>query len=189
MAGSPRTVIVGLGNPVRADDGVGLAVARELRHLLVLHPVAGVSVRTGERAGFELLDLLRGADRAVIVDCLEMPSPRPGRVRVLAPDDACGAARLVGAHDLSIGAVLDLARLLRMPMPDTVELIGIEAADTTTIREGLTPAVAAVVAPVARWLHDRLALDSLRDITLHAALRRCEAIEESYGDAPCAGRP
>jgi hydrogenase maturation protease len=172
MAGRPRTVVIGLGNPVRADDGVGLAVAGELGRLLALEPIEGVAIRTSERAGFELLELLSGAGRALIVDCLEAASPRPGRVRLLTVQRVSGAARLVGAHDLSIGAVIELAHLLGVPMPEHVEILGIEAADTTTLVERLTPAVAAVVGPVAQWLHTRLVLDRSPDVPLapHAVL-------------------
>ncbi len=157
MPDSPRTVVVGLGNPVRADDGVGLAVARELRRLLEEAPVDGVVVRTSERAGFEILDLLDGVDRAVIVDCVEATSRQPGRARLFSASDVRGSARLVGGHDISVGSALELGRLLDLDMPDAVEIVGIEAEDTTSLQETLTPAVARAVPLVARWLHRRLA--------------------------------
>ena len=141
---------------MRGDDRVGLAVAEELERLLREDPIEGVIVRTGERAGFEIIDLLAGADRAVIVDCLDVPSPRPGRVRVLAAADVSGSARLVGGHDISFGAALELARLLGIGMPAHVTIVGIEAADTTRLGEDLSPGVADAVLRVAAWLHREL---------------------------------
>ena len=153
MSSSERTVVLGLGNPVLRDDGVGLAVVSALRGMLAVAPIPGVDVLASTRAGFELIDLLHGYASAVIVDCLTLPDPEPGRVRCLDIDAVGGSARLVNAHEISIGTAFRLAEQMGIPMPRTVRIVGIEAADTSTIAEGLTPEVAAVVAPVARQIH------------------------------------
>ncbi len=161
MSPLARTVIVGLGNPLRGDDAVGLAVADELEHLLASHPLGGVVVRATDRAGFEMIDLLGGVNRAVVVDCFQARSPRPGLVRVLRPTDVAGSARLVGGHDLGVTEVLELAALMHVSMPERVDIIGIEGAETTEVQCGLTPNVALAARRVAAWLHLglRLGLD------------------------------
>jgi hydrogenase maturation protease len=161
MAAFDRTVVLGLGNPLRGDDGVGLLVAQKLAGLLSLCPIHGVSVRTAERAGFDIIDLLSGAHGAIVVDCLEVPDAVPGRVRVLATGEVRGSARLIGGHDIGLGAALELGRLLGLPMPQHVEIVGIEAGETTALRQGLTPAVAVAATRVAEWLHAGLRLDRL----------------------------
>lgn len=156
MEGSGRTVVLGLGNPILSDDGVGLAVAGELKRLLAVAPVRGVDVLASTRAGFELIDLLRGYARAVILDCIVLSDPQPGRVCRLTLDDVSGCARLVNAHELSVGTAFRLAEQMGVPMPREVEIIAVEAADTSTIAEGLTPAVQATVSPLAREIHESL---------------------------------
>lgn len=153
---SGRTVLLGLGNPVLRDDAVGLAVAAELKRLLAEVPVRGVDVLASTRAGFELLDLLRGYTRAIIVDCIVLPDPQPGCVCRLTLDDVSGCARLVNAHEMSVGTAFRLAESMGIPMPGEVEIIAVEAADASTIAEGLTPAVQASVRPLAREIYDRL---------------------------------
>jgi len=143
---------------MHGDDSVGLLVAGKLRDLLATRPVDGVVVRLVERAGFDLIDVLADADNIVIVDCLDLPSPTPGRVRVLAPADAKDSARLPGEHDIGLGVALDLGRLLGIRMPETVAVVGIEGGDTTVSGEDLTPAVARTAANVAAWLHMGLRL-------------------------------
>ena len=150
------TVLVGLGNPVRGDDAVGLLVAAAVERLLAGRPVPGMRVVTSTRGGFELIDLLAGAGRAVVVDCLDVPEARPGRVRVLSLDEVAGCARLVGSHDIGLASAIELGRLVGVPMPERVEIIGIEAAVGDRIEEGLSPEVAAAVPLVARWIHRRL---------------------------------
>jgi len=156
------TVVLGLGNPVRFDDAVGLRVAEALERLLAEAPIPGVQVFNSTRAGFELIDLLAGADHAILVDCLEVPDAVPGRVRRLTLDDVAGAARLVGAHDITVGAAFELARASGIAMPATVEIIGVEAGDTMRIEEGLSPEVAAAVPRLAREIHERLKEDRSR---------------------------
>jgi hydrogenase maturation protease len=156
MSTGGRTVVLGLGNPVLSDDAAGLAVAAELQRLLAEAPVRGVDVLVSTRAGFELIDILRGYARAVIVDCIVLPDPRPGRVCRLAVDDVSGCARLVNAHEMSVGTTFRLAERMGVPMPGEVEIIAVEAGDASTIAEGLTPAVQATVGPLAREIYDRL---------------------------------
>jgi hydrogenase maturation protease len=132
---------------------VGLAVVAALKKLLEAAPIPGVDVLASTRAGFELIDLLRDYRRAILVDCLTLPDPQPGRVRRLGLDDVAGSTRLVNVHDLSVGVAFQLAERLGIPMPMDLEILAVEAADTTTICEELTPAVAAAVAPLSRDIY------------------------------------
>ncbi len=151
-----RTIVIGLGNPLLSDDGVGLRVAALLQELLQADPVAEVTVVTSTRAGFELIDLLAGTKEAIIIDCLDVPDAEPGRVRRLDVQHVAGAPRLVGAHDLNLAAAFQLAAAMGISMPDSVEIYGVEAAETRRFSERLTPAVEAAAATLARDLHARL---------------------------------
>ena len=141
--------MLGLGNPLRRDDAVGLKVATEVERMLRAQPLPGVRVLTSARAGFELIDLLVGATHAVIVDCLELPDPTPGKVHRLSLMAFAGSARLVGMHEISVADAFEFARRLSIEMPRTVEIIAVEAADTMTLSEEMDPRVAAAVEPAA----------------------------------------
>jgi hydrogenase maturation protease len=153
----PDTIVVGLGNPVRYDDAVGLRTAEAVARLLDADPVPGVRVAVSTRAGLELVDLLTGAARAIIVDCLAPADPVPGRVHRLTPDDVAGSTRLIGAHDVSIGDALALARVAGVPMPESIDIYAVEVGDIDRIGEGLSPEVAGVIPTLARRIHRQLA--------------------------------
>ena len=153
---APCTVVVGLGNPVRYDDAVGLRTAEALARLLRADPVPGVRVVVSTRAGLELVDLLTGATRAIIVDCLAPAEPEPGRIHRLGPNEVAGSTRLVGAHDVSVGDALALARAAGVPMPHTIDIYAVEVADIDRIAEGLSPDVARAVPVLARRIHRQL---------------------------------
>lgn len=148
--GKVDVVVLGLGNPLRRDDAVGLKIAADVERMLLEKPLPGVRVLTSARAGFELIDLLAGATHAVIVDCLELPDPTPGKVHRLSLEAFAGSARLVGMHEISVADALELARRLKIQMPRTVEIVAIEALDTYTLSEEMDPRVAAAVEPAAR---------------------------------------
>ena len=158
-----HTAVLGLGNPILCDDAVGLRVAEELERLLSADPIPGVVVMQSTRAGFELIDMLSGFHHAVIVDCLQVPEPVPGRIRELSLADFSGSARLNSAHEVNITTAFTLARQMGAPMPQTVEIYAIEAGDTATFTENLTPQVAAVVGPLAQQLLSSLSRAAVSD--------------------------
>lgn len=159
------TVVLGLGNPVVSDDRVGLAVAAEVRRLLEQSPIPGVEVRESHRGGLELIDLLSGFRRAILIDCLSVPDPSPGRIRKLKLNEASGSARLMNPHEIGIGDAFALATRLAIPMPEFVEIYAVEGADTLTLSESMTPCVAAAVEPLAReiWRELKKGLESGRE--------------------------
>ena len=164
-----KVVVLGLGNPVLGDDAVGLHVAAQVEQLQREKPVDGVTVLTSARAGFELIDLLAGFTHAVIVDCLEVPDPAPGRVRRLGLSSVSGSARLVGVHDIGLADAFELARTLRVEMPRTVEILAVDGGSTRTLSEEMTPLVAAAVAPLARAVHARVG-EWVRGVDLTAGM-------------------
>lgn len=180
----PHTIVLGLGNPVRRDDGVGLAVAEAVRESLTDAPLPGVEVAISTRAGFEIIDLLHGCVHAVIVDCLDVPHPKPGRVRRLDLNAVAGAPRLVDAHGLSLPLAFRLAERLGIPMPTQVEILGVEAADCLTLGETLTPAVQAAVIPLARNILVRLALACKRQAVARKAASHRACIARTPSDPP-----
>jgi hydrogenase maturation protease len=119
---TPRRLrIVGLGNALRGDDAVGLAVARRLRELA---PAADVIERSGEPAG--LLEAFGdGAEEIVLVDAVSSGAP-PGAVHRL---DASVAALPIAAgastHGLGLAETIELGRALGR-LPARLIVYGIE---------------------------------------------------------------
>jgi len=77
------TLILGVGNLLLSDEGVGVHVARRLQ----AGPLPEeVEVLDGGTGGFELMDVVRGKERLVVVDCLAAPEP-PGTIVRATPDE------------------------------------------------------------------------------------------------------
>ena len=92
-----KTLILGLGNAILSDDGVGIYVVRELRDRVNRREVE--VVETG-LAGLRLLDLLTGYDKAIIVDAIESGEGSAGDIYRLTPIDFEAAKHLSSVHDM-----------------------------------------------------------------------------------------
>lgn len=138
-----RTLVLGLGNPILRDDGVGIRVARGLQPLLAGRP--GVDVDEDFWGGLRLMERMIGYDRAIVIDAMA-PGGEPGRIRILAPDSA-PTQRSASAHDVNLPTALELGREAgaHLPATDQILLIGIETADVLHFGETCTPEVEAAV--------------------------------------------
>ena len=150
-----RIAILGLGNPVLRDDAVGLAVTEELESLIADNPITGVDILASTRAGFELLDLLTGYDKAIIVDAFLSTDPQPGRIKRMGMADITGNARLNCVHEINLGTALALAEKLGIPMPGHIEIFAVEVSDVYTLSEEMSDDVTAVVKPLAMEIYER----------------------------------
>jgi len=137
--------IIGVGNPLMGDDGVGIAVVERLQQETL---PAGVEVVDGGTGGLTLLDLMAGADRVILVDAVETGRP-PGTVIRLAGADLMlpEQAPAFSLHETALPSVFALGRELGV-LPRSLVLFGVQPASVER-RMGLSPAVAAAVAEVA----------------------------------------
>jgi len=139
-----RTLIVGLGNPILTDDGVGIRVVRAVRACCKPDVVAFVEASVG---GLRLLDVLEGYERVIIVDAIRTPGGKPGEMYWLRSPDLCTSLHSGSSHDLSLAGALSLGRGLGMTLPDDDHLLilAIEVEDVLTFGEECTAAVAAAI--------------------------------------------
>lgn len=134
-----RTVIIGIGNPWRRDDGVGWAVAEAVGHRL--GPVVEVVESDGEPT--RLLDAWAGIDVAVVVDAVRGDGA-PGKIHVWADTpELPSAPRSTGSHALGLADAVALGRALHR-LPKRLIVIGVEAHETSP-GHGLSSAVAGAV--------------------------------------------
>ncbi|AEY94037.1 hydrogenase maturation protease [Streptomyces hygroscopicus subsp. jinggangensis 5008] len=123
-----RVVVIGVGNPLRGDDGVGPATVEALRGRVPDDTVLTVS--DGEPA--RMLDLWRGADTVFVVEALRTRPARPGELHTLTAADAADAADRTAAtastHALGLGECLALAEALGQ-LPQRLVVHAMEVAD------------------------------------------------------------
>jgi len=151
------TLVLGMGNPILSDDGVGLLVAERLRGAPLPD---GVEVLQSEVAGLRLLELVRGFTRVIIIDALRSPAEverQPGEIVRYEAKDFKGGHRYGSAHSIGLDTVLELGHKLGYDMPEEVTVFAIEALDVETFGEELSPPVAAAAERVLGMIVAELA--------------------------------
>jgi len=140
-------LILGLGNPILADDGVGIRVARQLQERLADRP--GVTVDEASLGGLRLLEVIGGYDRLILVDAIQTTDGQPGQVYRLDTSAFCATLHSGCTHDVDFFTALELGRRMGMHIPEQIEIIAIEAEDVLTFGEACTPAVEAAISVAA----------------------------------------
>jgi hydrogenase maturation protease len=138
-----NTRIIGLGNSILSDDGVGIYAAREIgRRLADAGLQAGVDVQESEVAGFALMELMAGWKRIILIDSIQFDGLEPGTVVRIDPDDLRTSYRIRSVHDIDLPTALELGRRMGLAMPSRLLIFGIQAEDPLTLGESLTDAAA-----------------------------------------------
>lgn len=131
-------VILGLGNDLLGDDGIGLLAAEGLRAL----EGPDVAVRTTAQSGLYLLEHIQGFDDAIVVD--SVLGDHPGSIREL----EAGEVRplpVPSAHYVGLPEALALARASGLRVPRRLRIFGVEIAPSQYIGSGPCAAVTAAL--------------------------------------------
>jgi hydrogenase maturation protease len=133
--------IIGLGNSILSDDGVGIYAAREVgRRLAQAGTSSDVDIVESEVAGFSLLELMAGWKRIILLDSIQFEGLEPGDVIRIEPEDLHTSLRLRSVHDIDLPTALELGRRMGFDMPAKLTIFGIQAQDMLTFGESLTKA-------------------------------------------------
>jgi hydrogenase maturation protease len=147
-----QVLILGLGNPLLGDEGIGVRVVETLEELNLPHEVAIVE---GGTAGLGLIDLMADYERVIIVDAADMGRP-PGHVVRFAPSEV--QLKTVEApmslHQIGLGEVLTLAAALEVA-PAELIIIGVQPKRIEAGVE-LSSEVEAAISQVVRIVLDEL---------------------------------
>jgi hydrogenase maturation protease len=167
--------VLGLGNPILTDDGVGIHVARAVAARLGSDADLADDVSFAEASvgGLRLLELLNGCERVILVDAIQTRDGSPGDIYRLSPGEPLEVAAARGGgpcseldrsssavhsksgstmhsgstHDLSLQGALGWGRQNGMVLPadDDILIVAVEAQDVLTFGEACTPEVAAAI--------------------------------------------
>ncbi|AHH97557.1 hydrogenase maturation protease [Kutzneria albida] len=147
-------LVLGIGNILLSDDGIGVRVVQALDGATGLPPET--EVVDGGTQGLELLPLVATARALVVVDAVDVGAP-PGSLHTYA-DDLLRATTgtHVTVHQVGLADMIGAARLTGV-LPAHAVLIGIQVA-TTSLGLTLSPSVArtvpAAMAAVQAWCTD-----------------------------------
>jgi hydrogenase maturation protease len=148
------TVVIGLGNIVLSDDGLGVYAVRRLRERHAFDE--DVELIEGGTAGLLLLPYLADAGRAIIVDAIDVGAAPGTPVRLDGEEWSSAFAVRMTPHDVGLADLLGAAGLTGM-WPERLALHGAQP-ESTAIGTELSAPVAAAIEPLVDAIADELAL-------------------------------
>ncbi len=147
------TLILGLGNLLLSDEGIGVHVAHRLQ--AELGDSEDPLVVDGGTTGLRLLPMLEDAASVIVIDAMNADEA-PGTVMLLTgPEAERWQVEAVTVHDLGLPSLFGVARL-RGWSPQRLAVIGVQPA-SLEVGLSLSPAVEGAVAEVVRLVLDLLA--------------------------------
>ncbi len=145
MNDAAGTLVIGLGSPLMCDDGVGLVALERLREAGV---PGDVTLAVGGTWGLNLLPLVEGAERLLVLDAVRAGRPPGTVVRLEGEQVPRFLMTKLSPHQIDLREVLALAEF-RGTTPEEVVVIGLEP-ERVEMHAGLTAAVAAGVEAVVK---------------------------------------
>lgn len=167
-----KTLVIGLGNPILGDDGVGWRVAEEVAEQ-ISQRISGEGIRRrrspedvpsyrwsdGQETievdclavgGLGLMERMIDSDHAILIDALSTGQSPQGSVFCFPLDELANraAGHLSSAHDTTIQNALQVGRSLGAKLPEEVMVVAVESTNVYDFSERLSPAVEAAV-PIA----------------------------------------
>ncbi len=127
-----NTLLVGMGNPYLRDDAVGVRLAAELSRRLGPRPGLSV-VEECSAGGLNLLDVLKGYRRAIVLDSIQAGGA-PAHWYRFDGRSLRSTMNLRNVHDTNFATALELGRRLGVEVPDDeeVHVFAVEVVDTLT---------------------------------------------------------
>ncbi len=137
--------VLGCGNTLMGDDGVGIRVIERLQEMKLPENVEVIDAGVG---GLSILSWIEDADKAVIVDAVQTGNEPPGTVyeftdKELPPSNMF----MLSLHDLNLVDTINMGRVVQK-MPDEIVIIGVEVKRVAEFTKGLTPEVEAALPEV-----------------------------------------
>lgn len=155
-----KTLVLGLGNSILCDDGVGIRVAREVAKQF---DCPQVTVGETSAAGLRLLDSIVGYDKVIIIDAIQTKEGQAGQLYRMKPEDFSFAQHFSSPHQINLATALELGRMLGLRMPREITVFAIEAKDIASFSEKCTPEVEQAIPEVVEMVLAELKTKHLPD--------------------------
>jgi hydrogenase maturation protease len=131
-----ESILVGLGNPIMSDDGIGLLVSRRVHRRLT-----GYDLDLACGAGLHVMDSILGYRRAVIIDSMVTGCFPVGSVVRIEPGKGMETRRAGHSHGVGFFEAIEIARACDAALPEEILVYGIEVRDPFTIGETVSDCI------------------------------------------------
>jgi hydrogenase maturation protease len=118
------TIVLGIGNPLMSDEGIGVVLVNRLSVLAEKFP--SVEFADAGTGGMSLLHYFEGREKAVIIDCANM-NEKPGKIKKFTPSQVKSVKQLahLSLHEQDLLKIIEIAKQLDQ-CPKEIVIFGIQ---------------------------------------------------------------
>jgi hydrogenase maturation protease len=130
-----KTLILGLGNDILMDDGIGPRLVRDLAQMT---DAPDIHFDTASCGGLEIMEYIQGYERVVFIDAIRTREGKPGNVYYFVPKDFQETMHLSSLHDVQFLTALKLGNSLDMNLSSDLHIIAVEIIEDMEFSEEFT---------------------------------------------------
>lgn len=132
-----KTLLLGIGNPIMGDDGVGIHVVRILKQQLGTRDE--LEFKELSVGGLKLVEAILGHENVIIIDSYASTTLEQGRIREFAPDQFKETLNITSPHDTNFATALELYKNLQPErIPKKITIFTIDINPTLTFSEKMS---------------------------------------------------
>lgn len=149
-----KTLVLGIGNSILGDDGIGVCVAQELAAQIRNE---NVDVRDVSVDGLNLLEIIVGYDKLVVVDAIMTEGGDVGEIYRLKPERIGETYSAISPHHFNLATTLEIGKkLFPNEMPEEVVVYAVKAENVTSVTEKMTKKMSEALPEVVRLIIEEL---------------------------------
>ena len=152
-----KTLVLGLGNPILTDDGVGVLVAESVRAHLPQNTQIEISeVSVG---GLTLMEAMIGYDRVILIDAYQTCHPHPGNIHRIGLEDLqtiSPTQHSASTHDASLVTAIQAGKRMGLSLPQEITIFAVEVENVTDFSDQPTFPVSAAIPKVTAAILEEL---------------------------------
>lgn len=131
--------VLGMGNPILGDDGIGCRIASELK--LRLGDYSGITFLSTSFSLVRIVDEIAGHDRLIVIDSISTGEHPPGTFLEIEILDEQYEHSPISQHHFSIGSLMDMGSNLGLKMPAEIIIYGVEIEPALEFKDTFSPAI------------------------------------------------
>jgi len=139
-----NTLVLGLGNTILSDDGVGIHIAFEIDK-----KCENIDVLEASAAGFRVIDEIIGYKKLILIDSIKTGKFEPGYLHRFSFAEFSRTMHHTSPHDISLFEAFDIMKKEKADLPANIQIYAVEVSDTSTFSEQCTAEVERIIPQVA----------------------------------------
>jgi len=131
-----KILILGLGNDILTDDGIGPRLTHDLELLLT---DTNVHFNIACCGGLEILEYIKDYDQVIFIDAIQSKEGKPGDVYYFKPSDFMETSHLSSLHDINFLTAITLGNFLHLGLPSDLHIIAVEIIEDREFSDEFSP--------------------------------------------------